>query len=476
MPESRKRLPGTRRTFLKILGLGSGALALGYAAWRFGISTFRRRKNPPNVLFIAVDDLNSWVGTLGGHPQARTPNLDRLAARGVLFTNAHTASPRCNPSRTAVLTGIRPSTSGVYNNDQPWRAVLPDAVTLPGHFKAHGYRVLGSGKIFHGPFKDPSSWHEYHKKPRPYQPDHLPLNEIAGSEQFDWGPIDLDDDETSDAKVVAWAAERLRGMRDRSLFLACGIYRPHLPWYVPRKYFDMYPLEEVQLPPVREDDLEDIPSRGSRIARTNTHRTLVELGKWREAVQGYLASLSFSDAMVGRLLDALDASGYATETIVVLWTDHGWHLGEKLHWRKAGLWEEATHVPLIFVVPGLTSPGGRCEASVSLLDLYPTLIDICGLPPVAGLEGESLRPLLDNPRARWDGASVTTLDRNNHAIRTRRWRYIRYDDGSEELYDHQVDPHEWDNLAGKPEHAQVKKTLADRLPKINAPEAPVEIE
>ena len=465
---------GTRRTFLKTLGLGSGALALAYATWRFGILPFRRRKHLPNVLFIVVDDLNSWVGALGGHPQARTPNIDRLAARGVIFANAHCAAPRCNPSRTAVLTGIRPSTSGVYNNDQPWRRALPDAVTLPGYFMKHGYQVLGSGKIFHGHFNDPSSWHEYHRKPRPHQPDRLPLNQIAAAEQFDWGPIDLDDDDTSDAKVVAWAGERLRKRQDRPLFLACGIYRPHLPWYVPRKYFDMYPLEEVQLPAVREDDLEDIPPRGNEIARTRTHQKLVALGKWREAVQAYLASLSFSDAMVGRLMDTLDASEYGKDTVVVLWTDHGWHLGEKLHWRKAGLWEEATRTPLIFVVPGVTQPGGRSEAPVNLLDIYPTLTDLCGIPPLAALEGVSLRPLLEDPQAGWDRASLTTLDRNNHAVRTKRWRYIRYDDGSEELYDHEADPHEWNNLAGEPEHAHVKKTLAGWLPKVNAPEAPME--
>lgn len=427
------------------------------------------------MLFIAVDDLNDWIGALGGHPQARTPNLDRLAARGVLFTRAYCSAPACNPSRASLLTGVRPSTSGVYHNRDPWRKAMPDAVTLPQHFMASGYRVMGGGKIYHGAFPDPPSWHEHLARPADPMPPERPLNGIPRTAHFDWGPIDAANEEMGDWKVVSWAIERLERKHEEPLFLAVGLYRPHLPWYVPREYFRAFPADGVILPRVRDDDLDDVPPAGRRIARPERdHRRVVESGNWKRAVSGYLSSIAFADAQLGRLLDAFDRRAAAepalANTIIVLWGDHGWHLGEKKHWRKFALWEEATRVPLIIIAPGVTRPGTRCDRTVSLLDLYPTLVELCGLPPRAGLEGRSLVPLLRDPRSPWKRPAVTTFGRGNHAVRSERWRYIRYSDGSEELYDHDRDPMEWTNLAGREDLAAVKKQLAAWLPSVNAAE------
>jgi len=242
---------------------------------------------------------------------------------------------------------------------------------------------------------------------------------------------------------------------------------------VPQKYFDQYALDEIVLPKVKEDDLDDVPPIGRKMARPEGgHANVLKFKLWEKAVQGYLASITYADGQLGRLLDALDKSPYAENTIIVLWTDHGWHLGEKLHWRKFTLWEEADRVPLIFVVPGLTKPGTRCERTVSLLDIYPTLADLCGLPVGEHLEGKSLRPLLADPEAEWDRPVVTTHGRNNHAVRSERYRYIRYSDGTEELYDHENDPMEWTNRAGDPELDEVKRELARWLPKVNVEEGP----
>lgn len=431
---------------------------------------------PPNVLFLAVDDLNDWTGFLGGHPQAQTPNLDRLAARGVHFTRAYCSAPACNPSRVSLMTGLRPSTSGVYLNGQPWRPVLPEVTTLSQAFQQAGYDVRGGGKIFHGRFPDPESWDEsfdLESTNRP-APDQLPVNGLPNTAHFDWGPVDVPDAAMPDAKTVSWAIERLEQIEPgQPFFLAVGLYRPHLPWYVPRPYFDQFPPAEIVLPRVLENDLDDIPQAGIAMAKPNgDHRRVVEADQWEHAVQGYLASIAFADAQIGRLLDALDAGPHAGNTIIVLWGDHGWHLGEKSHWRKFALWEEATRVPLVIVAPNVTEPNGRSERTVSLLDLYPTLIDLCGLPSRPNLEGESLTPLLLDPAASWNRPVVTTHGRGNHAVRSERWRYIRYADGSEELYDHEADPREWTNLAEDPRLQSIKAELAKHLPKTDAPDAP----
>ncbi len=439
----------------------------------------------PNVLFIAIDDLNDWIGALGGHPQARTPHLDRLAKRATLFTRAYCQAPACNPSRASLMTGLLPSTSGVYLNSQPWRAALPDAVTLPQHYVKHGYWAGRAGKIYHGRFPDPPSWNLSWPDPtrnRPFDPvpTERPVNGIPKAAHFDWGPLDVPDEKMGDHQVANWVIGQLGRQHDKPFFLACGIYRPHLPWYVPRKYFDLFDPEKLTLPTVPEHDLDDIPAAGVKMAKpVGDHARVLKHKQWRKAVHGYLASSAFADTQVGRVLDALDQSGQADNTIIVLWTDHGWHLGEKKHWRKFALWEEASRTPLMFVVPkglakallGGTRPGARVEQPVGLIDLYPTLLELCGLPANPANEGRSLVPLLADEKTKWLRPALTTHGRNNHGLRTSRWRYIRYADGSEELYDHRADPHEWRNLADDPKLAGTKKRLAKWLPKTNAPNA-----
>jgi arylsulfatase A-like enzyme len=439
-----------------------------------GASAVAATPAKPNVLFIAIDDLNDWIGCLGGHPQAKTPNLDRLAAMGTLFTNAHCAAPLCNPSRAALMTGIRPSSSGVYTNNQPWRKskALANAVTLPQHFAAHGYRSIGSGKIFHDGYPDAASWDEFYpskakQKPADPLPPRASMNGLRAA-NLDWAPLTVADESMGDYQVVDWVIQQMNAKPEQPLFLACGIYKPHLPWHVPQKYFDLFPLDSIVLPKINGDDLDDVPPIGRKFAKPETdHKLITEAGQWKQAVQAYLACIAFADAQLGRLLDAYDKSAFKQNSVIVLWSDHGWHLGEKLHWRKFSLWEEATHNVLMVVAPGLTKPGSRCDRTVSLMDIYPTLVDLCGLPPRAGLEGVSLRPLLANAKAAWDRPAVTTYFRNNHSVRTEEWRYIRYEDGTEELYDRKKDPLEWKNLAADAKLAPVKQKLAQWLPTTN---------
>ena len=462
-----------RRAFLKLSAGAAGAAALPGITLAQGAPGDR-----PNVLFIAIDDLNDWTGCLGGHPDVKTPNIDALASRGVLFTNAHCAAPACNPSRAALMTGLRPSTTGVYDNGQPFRQAVPQAVTLPRHFIDHGYLAEGSGKIYHGGFPDAPSWNTYWPsiaQPRPGDPmpEGRPLNGIPKTAHFDWGPVDASDEEMGDWKVADWVSARLQDRTSQPFFLACGFFRPHLPWYVPKKYFDMYPVDEIALPNVKDDDLDDVPERGRKYARPGgDHKRVIETGNWRRAVQGYLASITFTDACVGRVMDAFDRSPHRDNTLVCLWADHGWHLGEKLHWRKFALWEEATHNPLLFVAPGVTEPGGRCSRPVSLLDVYPTLTELCGLPQREEPEGNSLMPLLRDPNAAWEPPAITTHYRNNHSVRSERWRYIRYQDGTEELYDHENDEMEWTNLAGDAEFADAKADHERWLPTVNVEPSP----
>ena len=450
------------------------------------VPALRADQNRPNVLFIAIDDLNDMVGFLNAHPGVKTPNLAKLAASGVSFSNAHCAAPACNPSRVSVLTGVRPSTSGVYYNWQDWRECenLEHVVTLPQHFRNHGYRVLGGGKIYHAAnlsewglagYLDPQPWHEYFPSTTRQLADEVtPAGRaINGSNQFyngrfDWAPLDIDDSKMGDGKVVAWAERKLSQRYEEPLFLAVGIYRPHIPWYTPQKWFDEYPIESVALPRIKADDLDDIPSIGQDMARRTWQQWIIENDKWREAVQAYLASVSFADAMVGRLLTALGNGPHADRTVIVLWSDHGYHLGHKEHWEKFALWEQTTHVPLIVVEPQSTNAGKQCNRPASLLDIYPTLVDLCGLSALNNLEGKSLIPFLRDPATATDRAVVTTQGIENHAVRSQDWRYIRYADGTEELYDHRSDPHEFDNLIGISKYDTVRKKLAAKLPANNA--------
>lgn len=458
--------------------IGSLAAAALTASGRRSTAANEPRRN---LLFIAIDDLNDWIGCLNGHPGVMTPNLDRLARRGTLFTSAHCAAPVCNPSRTALMYGKRPSTSGVYTNTQPHRRspVLENAATLPMHFMESGYRATGGGKIFHEGYPDPRSWNDYfpsqsRSKPLDPQPDSKPLNGLPGAANFDWGGIPNSEKEMGDYKVVDWARGELSKSQDKPFFLACGIWKPHLPWYIPQEYIDMYPLDKMTLPVVKDDDLDDIPPLGRQMAITNSrdHERVKKYRQWETAVRCYLAAITFADAQLGRVLDALDAGPHAKNTNIVLWSDHGWHLGEKLHWRKFSLWERSTRNVLMMSAPGLTKPGSRCDRTVSLLDVYPTLTEMFGLPRHEGLEGRSLMPLLKNPSASWDHPVITTYLRGNHAVRDAHWRYIRYHDGTEELYDRDKDPNEWANIAAQPGAQKIKQRLARYLPPTDAPDVP----
>lgn len=432
-----------------------------------------------NVVLISVDDLNDWCGCLGGHPQASTPNLDRIADRGMLFTNAHCQGTMCNPSRISLLWGRRPSSTGFYENyylvnKEP--EFLKAHVSLPQHFAASGYKTLTAGKVFHSgvninPHFDvvgPRSgqWlksldKKVHDKPR------------AWHSTWDFGPQDYEESKFTDYVTATWVTEQLGSEHEKPFFLAFGFYRPHVPFFPPRRVYDG--VGDVQLPLVDEDDWNDIPDAARRVSMSNpkipTHKWMREEGRWEEAVHAYLACIRWTDEQLGRVLDALDNGPHAKNTIVVLFSDHGYHLGEKQRWSKFSLWERTTHVPLIVSVPdGLK---GRTDKPVELLSIYPTLIDLCGLPVNPKLEGVSLEPLLEDPNSEWEHVALSTLGQNNHAVRDDRWRYIRYADSSEELYDHQTDPNEWNNLAVQSsarEHDAIIARLSKHLPGTNRPQ------
>ncbi len=450
----------------------------------------------PNVLFIAVDDLNDWIGCLGGHPQASTPNIDRLAASGVRFTNAHCAAPACNPSRTAIMTGISPHKSGLYSNRQKMREVLPDAELIPKYFSRNGYWSAGSGKILHY-FIDAQSWDEYYPAketedpfPRTLYPKQRPVSLPRGGPwqyvETDWGALNATDEEYGgDWLVSKWIGEQLSTKHDKPFFLACGIYRPHEPWFVPKKYFDLFPLDAIELPPgYKKDDLDDLPPAGQKRGPNRYFAHIRKHGQWKQGIQGYLASIAFADAMVGRVVDALENGPNRDNTIVVLWSDHGWHLGEKRHWQKFTAWRVCTRVPLIVRVPagapGLpqgTRPGNTCSKPVNLLSLFPTLTELVGLPAKPGNDGPSIVPLLRNPKADWPHVSITHLgEPGSYGLSSERWRLIHYAGGDEELYDSQADRYEWANLAAKPEHAARLADLRKLAPKTFAPLVPASVE
>lgn len=461
---------------------------LGATAASLSAATAQR-----NVLFLSVDDMNDWVGCLGGYPGVQTPNIDRLARRGALFRAAHCSSPLCNPSRTALLTGWGAHRTGIYNNEQWWRPHLPGAVTLPMYFRRHGYYAAGAGKVFHhvAGFNPPDQWDDFQLqefddpwyrraewypwvKKIPNPPGH-PFNGLRDFQgEFDWGVIPgRSEQDYGDMRAVDYARRFLARRQEKPFFLAVGLWHPHIPMFAPQKYFDLYPPNRVRLPEVPDNDLDDLPKQAQEFAafRRDEHERIVREGKWRDAVRAYLASISFADAMVGEIIRALEASPYASNTVIVFWSDNGWHLGEKRHWHKSTLWERSTRVPLIFAGAGVQEVGRDRRQPVTLLDLYPTLIDLCGLPRRDDLDGESLMPLLERADARRERPAVITYLPGNHSVRTERWRYTRYHDGGEELYDHETDPNEWRNLATEARHAKLKQELARWMPATSAPPA-----
>lgn len=438
----------------------------------------------PNILFIAIDDQNDWIGCLGGHPQVKTPNIDRLAARGTVFTNAHCQAPLCNPSRTSLMTGLRPSTTGIYGL-APWFRTLDkfkDHVTLPQYLAKHGYRTYSTGKIYHGGYGRGKKDNEFHEigpgagvGARPKQ---KLVDTPAKHPLVDWGVFPHKDEDKGDWKVASWAVDKLNEKPKEPFFLSVGFFLPHVPCYATQKWFDLYPEDTTQLPPVKFDDRKDTPRFSWYLHWKLPEprlKFLQEANEWKNLVRSYMACTSFVDSQVGRVLEALEANGLAENTIVVLWSDHGWHIGEKQITGKNTLWDDGTRVPLIFAGPGITA-GQTCSKPAELLDMYPTLVDLCDLPKREDLEGHSLLPQLkdaDSPR-KWP--AITTHNAGNHGIRSEHFRYIHYADGSEELYDLRKDPNEWTNLLSDPEsakkHADVLEEHRQWLPKNDAPAAP----
>jgi len=420
----------------------------------------------PDVLFIAIDDMNDWTTLFDPANPIKTPNLVRLAKRGMFFSKAYCAAPACCPSRAAIMTGIRPSNSGVYDNNHPWAKMMPEAVTLSRYFMLNGYETFGAGKIFHhgrtgADIPGKPSFQEFFKMRRTRRSGKShngytsgPLSKVA----FDWGEHE---EKMIDLDTVEWCEKIMEKEKSAARFLAAGIFKPHLPFYAPPETFAKYMFDDTKLPKMRKNDLDDVPAIGKKMAHrehfifsNTTAKSQNEPGSLKKMVQSYQASADFADQMVGRLLDKLDATGQAANTIIVLWADHGYHLGDKESCVKFTLWEKANHVPFIIVAPGVTKPGSRCDRPVSLIDIYPTLVELAGLAPNKDVDGKSLVPLLTDPTRKWQPA-LMTMGKGNHAVRSDRWRYIRYKDGSQELYDHAEDPWEWNNLAVHPEYAEV---------------------
>jgi len=438
----------------------------------------------PNVLFIAVDDLNDWLGCMNGHPNTKTPNIDKLASQGVLFTNAHCQAPLCGPSRASLMTGLRPSTTGIYgmiddNKIKSDNEATEDIIFLPEYFKDHGYHTMGIGKLFHkhapdGLF-DESGGRSPGFGPKPEERfvwDGIGTSdpEKYGRTSTDWGAYPEADSLMPDHRSASWTIERLKRDYEEPFFLAVGFLRPHVPFYVPQKWFDLHPVENMETTPYNPDDLEDVPPIAHQIndlPMMPTTDWAIENNEWKNIIQAYLACISFVDYEVGRVLDALENSKYSDNTVIVLWSDHGYRLGEKGTFAKHALWEEATNAPLIFAAPGL--PKGKViDTPAEMLSIYPTLLDLCGLPAYNRNEGINLTPVMKEEKTEKNNHfAITTFGMNNHGLRTAQYRYIQYEDGSEELYDHRKDPNEWNNAALNPENSDIKKNLQGLLPETN---------
>ncbi|MEN8834548.1 MAG: sulfatase [Polaribacter sp.] len=442
-------------------------------------------QSKPNVLFIAVDDLNNWISPIQNFSNIKTPNFDRLAKMGVTFTDAHVQAPLCGPSRASLMTGLRPSTTGIYGmtpDNQIRREgnlATKDIAFLPEQFSNNGYHTMGIGKLFHVHAPD-SLFHEsggrvkgfgpYPKKRFVWDGFGKGVRGIHGRTNTDWGAFPENDSLMPDHDTANWAIERLKRAYNKPFFLGVGFLRVHVPLYVPQKWFDLYPLDEIETPPYKSDDLNDIPAVGMKIndlPMMPSTEWAKESGEWKKIVQAYLACISYVDYELGRVLDALESSKYADNTIIVLWSDHGYRLGEKGTFAKHALWETATKAPLIFAAPNLPK-GKKIDTPVEMLSIYPTLLELSGLPAYNRNEGISLVNMMRNDTEIEDSYALTTFGMSNHAVKVDGFRYIRYEDGGEEFYDHSIDPNEWNNEAKNPKYkAQIEKMKA-LLPEVNS--------
>ena len=478
-----------RRTFLVGSAAATGsALALGAIGFerrygepevrRYG-STVVRRKPPsadaPNVLFIALDDCNDWLGFLNNHPGTHTPNLDALADESLVFSNAYCTAPMCLPARTSVMFGRTPYETGVYDHaeasDVRYAALARSSPSLVDDFWAAGYDVVGGGKLFGDTQR--SRWTQF-RQTRPDEQDPNWLSPFDGQPigprsrgPIDFGPSGHTTDEEPDGSTGAWVRQQLVAPRSRPLFLGYGLISTHVAWRVPQRFFDLHPIDEVVAPALRPDDLNDLGPAGTSLIEPRTVETLQETGVLAEAVQAYQAAISYADDRVGMVLDALSSTPRGDDTIVVVWSDHGFHLGEKMHWHKFTLWERATRVPMLFRVPGQFRAGGTFDRPVSALDIGPSLAEWSGVAVNGGHSGRSLVPAVDRPELADERPPVTTWLPGNHTVRRGSWRFIRYRTGETELYDHRDDPDEYINLAGRAEHAAIERELARFLPDLS---------
>jgi len=430
-----------------------------------------------NVLLIAVDDLDNHLGCYGD-PLVQSPNIDRLARRGVRFDRAYCQFPLCSPSRTALLTGLRPDSTRVYDLQTHFRTTVPDVVTLPQHFKNKGYFVARVGKLYHygvprdigtDGLDDPLSWTTVRNpKGRDKAEENLITNLTPGrglGSSLSYLAADGTDEEQTDGMVATEAVKLMEQGKDGPFFLAVGFFRPHCPFVAPKKYFDLYPLNKIPLPVHSPGDTTQYPREAFFTYPFNWG---LNEAQRREAIQAYYASITFMDAQVGRVLDALDRLGLADNTIVVLWSDHGYLLSEHGQWMKQSLFEESARVPMIVAAPGVKGNGAASPRTVELQDIYPTITDWCRVGTPAHVAGNSLLPLLSNPKKVWSQPAITQVARNNgmgRSIRTERWRYSVWENGqgAEELYDHDKDPYELKNLAKEPALAEIKGKLRRRL-------------
>jgi len=438
----------------------------------------------PNILMIAIDDQNDWIGYLGGHPMIKTPHIDRLAKRGTAFTNAHCQSPLCNPSRTSLMTSLRPGTTGIYGL-APWIRNVPefkDTVTLPQYLKKHGgYTSYTTGKIYHGGNGRRKTDKEFDVigpgasgKPFPKDKKKLVTTPFGNHRLVDWGTFPHKDEEKGDWLVADWAVDQLNQKPKEPFFMSVGFFLPHVPLFATQKWFDLYPNDDSVLPKIKRGDRDDTPRFSWYMhwyLPEVRRKWLEENNQWRNITRSYLACTSFMDSQVGRVLAALKQNGLQENTIIVLWSDHGWHVGEKGISGKNSLWDDGTRVPLIFAGPGVKT-GQVCAKPAELLDIYPTLTELLKLPANKKNEGHSLIPQLKNAQAKRKWPAITTHNHDNHGVRSENWRFIQYADGSQELYDMKKDPNEWTNLAHDSKYKSVIAEHKKFLPKSNRQPAP----
>ena len=477
-----------RRRFLKNCALSIGTFSLAGCA--SGMLDRTTSKKPVNVLFIAADDLNIDIGCYGNQ-QVKTPNLDRLAAMGVRFDRAYCQYPLCGPSRASIMSGLRPDTTGFLNNKDDLRKLKPDTITMGQFFQQKGYYVGRVGKIFHygnpgqigtNGHDDPLSWQE---RFNPAGIDKLQEEKIIrypegkggykdklGTSMSWWDPESKDIEHT-DGMVAARAVEMIDRNKNKPFFVAAGFFNPHCPYVAPKKYFDMYPLDQITMQDLEEakKDLEDVPAMAVQWDMRNWPYFFKDItyDQARKCKQAYYACISFIDAQVGLLLDAIEQRNLLDNTLVVFWSDHGYFLGGKGLWVKRKNFERAVRAPLLIAGPGINSAGEACAQPVELLDLYPTIADYTGFDVPDKLEGQSLRPLLSNPNSTWDKPAISQVqygsDAKGYSIRTMRWRYTEWNGGNagRELYDHANDPDEVHNLAGLDKYADTVKRLSWQL-------------